>query len=118
MEYETIKSEYVDYGRNKFLEVSVKKVLPDQTEFLNVSKGYYMPDGEKRYQRGIGFPVEEEIVNSLVDKLKIIMSSDDSSDQTVAEEPAPAADDGMPADDGITPDDSGIASDNSEELDD
>jgi hypothetical protein len=88
MEYETIVSEYVDYGRNKFIEVSRKRVLPDQTEFLNISKGYYTPDGERRYQRGIGFPVEEEIVNNIIDKLRNVISSvgSESTDSTDVQE--------------------------------
>jgi len=75
MEYETILSEYVEYGRNKFIEVSKKRVLPDNAVFLNISKGYYAPDGEKRYQRGIGFPPEEEIVNGLIEKLQAVMKA-------------------------------------------
>ena len=76
MEYQTIVSEYVDYGRNKFLEVSKKKVKPDETIFLNISKGFYTPEGEKRYQRGIGFPNEMSIVDSLVEKLKSVATQD------------------------------------------
>ncbi len=76
MEYETIVSEYVDYGRNKFLEISKKKVLPENTIFLNISKGYYTPEGEKRYQRGIGFPNEKEIVENLIKKLQIILQQE------------------------------------------
>jgi len=76
MEYETIVSEYVDYGRNKFLEISKKKVKPDETIFLNISKGFYTPEGEKRYQRGIGFPNEQEIVNNLIAKLQSVVSAD------------------------------------------
>ncbi len=76
MEYETIVSEYVDYGRNKFLEISKKKVKPDETIFLNISKGFYTPEGEKRYQRGIGFPNEKDIVNNLIEKLQSVATSD------------------------------------------
>jgi hypothetical protein len=75
MEYETILSEYVDYGRNKFIEISKKRVVPENAVFLNISKGYYTPDGSKRYQRGIGFPPEEEIVNGLIEKLQAVMGS-------------------------------------------
>lgn len=75
MEYETIVAEYVDYGRNKFVEVSRKRVLPEGNEFLNISKGYYTPNGERRYQGGIGFPVEEEIVNNLVEKLQSLIAT-------------------------------------------
>lgn len=72
MEYETIASEYVDYGKNKFLEVSRKKVLPDDVEFLNISKGYYTPDGQRRYQNAIGFPLDKELAKSLVEKVRVI----------------------------------------------
>jgi hypothetical protein len=72
MEYETLASEYLDYGRNKFLELSKKKPLPDGEVFLNLSKGYYTPEGERRYQKGIGFPNDEKFVKELVDKLKKI----------------------------------------------
>ena len=75
MEYETILSEYVDYGRNKFIEVSKKCVMPEKAIFVNISKGYYTPDGGKRYQRSIGFPPEEAIVAGLVEKLQTIMKS-------------------------------------------
>jgi hypothetical protein len=75
MEYETITSEYVDYGRNKFIEISKKRVMPENAVFLNISKGYYTPEGEKRYQRGIGFPPEEAIVNDLIGKLQTVMDT-------------------------------------------
>ena len=69
MEYETLKSEFIDHGRNKFIEVSKKRVLPDGDEFINISKGYYTHDGEKRYQGGIGFPVKEKITGRVVEAL-------------------------------------------------
>lgn len=72
MEYETIASEYLDYGRNKFLELSKKKALPDGEVFLNMSKGYYTPDGERRYQKGIGFPNDKEFLSKLIEKLNRI----------------------------------------------
>jgi len=75
MEYETITSEYVEYGRNKFIEVSKKRVNPEGAVFLNISKGYYAPDGQKRYQRGIGFPPEGNIVGDLINKLQTVMDS-------------------------------------------
>jgi len=92
MEYETITSEYVDYGRNKFIEISKKRVMPDNAVFLNISKGYYTPDGEKRYQRGIGFPPEEEIVNGLIEKLQTVINSADEGPKE-AEDPNEELDD-------------------------
>ena len=77
MEYKTIRAEYVEYGNNKFLEVSKKKVEAEgDTEgnvFLNISKGYYTPEGERRYQRGIGFPDDEEVVGQLIEKMQAIV---------------------------------------------
>lgn len=69
MEYETIASEYLEYGRNKFLELSKKRTLPDGEVFLNLSKGYYTPDGQRRYQKGIGFPNDKEFIAKLIEKL-------------------------------------------------
>ena len=72
VEYESVKSEFIDYGVNKFIEVSRKKVLPDENEFLNISKGYYTPQGERRYQGGIGFPVDQDIVKNIIEKLDAV----------------------------------------------
>lgn len=80
MEYETILSEYVDYGRNKFIEVSKKCVKPENAIFINISKGYYTQEGSKRYQYSIGFPPEEAIVDGLIEKLQAIKDSIDSSE--------------------------------------
>ena len=93
MEYETILSEYVDYGRNKFIEVSKKRVMPDNAVFLNISKGYYTPEGEKRYQRGIGFPPEEDIVNGLIEKLQIVIREGGSEGSSEADDPNADLDD-------------------------
>ncbi|MFZ2456336.1 MAG: hypothetical protein WAX07_07655 [Candidatus Altiarchaeia archaeon] len=97
MEYETIVSEYVDYGRNKFLEISKKKVKPDETIFLNISKGFYTPEGEKRYQRGIGFPNEMDIVNNLIEKLQSVASADvpEAAARSEESQEAPSEEEGV-----------------------
>ena len=74
MEYKTLEADYVEYGNNKFLEISKKKVEPEGNVFLNISKGYYTPEGERRYQRGIGFPDDPAVVEQLVEKLRAIVS--------------------------------------------
>jgi hypothetical protein len=89
MEYETIASEYVDYGRKKFIEISKKRLLTENNEnavFLNISKGFYTTTGEKRYRGGIGFPPEEEIVNGIIEKLQSVMNSGDSGMGTDVED--------------------------------
>jgi hypothetical protein len=73
MEYETLLCEYVDYGRNKFIEVSKKRAISENAVFLNISKGYYTPDGRKQYRGGIGFPPEDAIVSGLIEKLQSMM---------------------------------------------
>ncbi|ODS37214.1 MAG: hypothetical protein A7315_04235 [Candidatus Altiarchaeales archaeon WOR_SM1_79] len=78
MKFETIRSEYVEYG-NKFIEISRKRVEGGDAEnegeeFLNISKGYYTPTGEKRYKGGLGFPVDSELVGQISDKLKAMVS--------------------------------------------
>ena len=75
MEYETLFAEYVDYGRNKFIEVSKKRVVSENAIFLNISKGYYTPNGDKRYRGSIGFPPEKQIVVGLLEKLESVMST-------------------------------------------
>lgn len=69
VEYESIKCEYIDYGVNKFIEVSRKKAMPDEAEFINISKGYYNHENEKRYQGGLGFPTDKEFITKLSDAL-------------------------------------------------
>ena len=78
MKFETIKSEYVEYG-NKFIEISRKRVEGGDAEnegeeFLNISKGYYTPTGEKRYKGGLGFPVDLELVGQISDILNSMVS--------------------------------------------
>ena len=34
MKYETTATHYVNYGRNKFLEITRKKIIPEGTEFV------------------------------------------------------------------------------------
>jgi hypothetical protein len=82
MDYETLKSEYVNYGRNKFIEISKKRVTSENAVFLNISKGYYTPDGDKRYHRGIGFPPEDAIVDGILGKLRDVMDSVDESEKS------------------------------------
>ncbi|MFH1721309.1 MAG: hypothetical protein ABH950_01750 [Candidatus Altiarchaeota archaeon] len=80
MKYETLSTHHVDYGRNKFLELTIKKIVPDNSKFVNIAKGYYTPSGDRRYQRGIGFPFEEELISQLIDKLDEIKKESEDED--------------------------------------
>ena len=69
VEFETIKAEEVKFGKNNFVEVSKRKVIPPggENEFIAISRGYYLPDGTKRWRSSIALPNEkdkrEEIAN-------------------------------------------------------
>ena len=65
-EFVTIKAEDIQYGNN-FIEVSRKKV--DDNEFLMVSKGYFAPDGSKRYKGGVGIPDRDEVKKFIAEKI-------------------------------------------------
>ena len=67
VEYETVKTEEYKYGNNNFIELARKKV--EGNEFISLSKGYFTPDGRKRYKGGIGFPDEEGLKNFLKENI-------------------------------------------------
>src|SRR2546430_1475525 len=55
VQFETIKSEKVNFGRNNFLEVARKraKTSDGTNEFISVSRGYYLPDKTERFKRSL-----------------------------------------------------------------
>src|SRR6059036_2351184 len=48
--FETIRAEKVNFGRNNFLEVARKRATTSEgtSEFISVSRGYYLPDKSER----------------------------------------------------------------------
>jgi hypothetical protein len=65
VEYNTLKSTDIKYGTNNFLEVARKEI--EGAEFISLSKGYFLPDGTKRYKAGIGFPDDGATPKRLAD---------------------------------------------------
>lgn len=61
--FETLKSEKKEFGRNNFLEVARKKAITDdgENEFISVSRGYFLPDGSERFKKSLTIPDDEEI---------------------------------------------------------
>lgn len=61
--FETVKAEEIKFGRNNFLEVARKKATTDQgeNEFIAISRGFFLPDGTKKFKRSIAIPDEQEI---------------------------------------------------------
>ncbi len=63
VQFETVKAEEIKFGRNNFLEVARKKATTDQgeNEFIAISRGFFLPDGTKKFKRSIAIPDEQEI---------------------------------------------------------
>ena len=74
VEFETIKSEYVKFGRNNFIEIARKKAVGDNgdREFVSIARGYYLPDESKRWKSSITLPDEKEKIEDIVKLLKTI----------------------------------------------
>ena len=77
VEFETKKSEEIKFGRNSFLEVARKVAKTDEgeNEFISISKGFFLPDGTKRFAKGknVSLPASEpEVLEKLADILKSI----------------------------------------------
>ena len=98
VEYTTIKSTEIKYGNNNFLEVARKEI--EGNEFISLSKGYFLPDGTKRYKSGIGFPDENKLPQQLADAINQMASdvktiketaTELAEEASVAEEPAEEA---------------------------
>lgn len=72
VEFESIKTEEIKFGNNNFIEVARKKaVTPEgENEFISVSKGFFTPDGQRRYKRSFALPVEAEVVEFVAAKIK------------------------------------------------
>jgi hypothetical protein len=74
VEFETLKSKEVKFGKNSFIEISKRRVKTPvgENEFIAVSRGYYMPDGTKRWRASIALPSEEDKREKIADLLKSI----------------------------------------------
>jgi len=62
VEFETMKAEEVKFGKNNFIEVARKKAIGESLskEFIAVSRGFYLPDGTKKWKSSITLPDEED----------------------------------------------------------
>jgi len=74
VEFQTIKAEEVKFVRNSFIEIARKiaKTEEGENEFVSLSKGFYTPDGGKRFRDSLALPKEPEVVAEIADKLKNI----------------------------------------------
>jgi len=74
VQFETVKAEVIEFGRNSFIEIARKKAKTDEgeNEFISISKGFKLPDGTRRFSRGknVSIPNEEELIVNLAKALK------------------------------------------------
>lgn len=75
VEYKTIKAEEVRFGRNSFIEVARKVAVTEEgeNEFVAISKGFYMPEGDsKRFRQSLALPKEPETLKEIAKMLTTI----------------------------------------------
>ena len=63
VEFQTVKAEEVKFGKNNFLEIARKQAVTEEgkNEFISLSRGFYLPDGSKRFKRNIAIPDDPQI---------------------------------------------------------
>jgi hypothetical protein len=72
VEFETIRAEKKEFGRNNFIEVARKKARTDdgENEFISVSRGYFLPDGTERFKKSLTIPDDQAIKDFVAEKIK------------------------------------------------
>lgn len=72
VEFETVKAEEVKFGKNNFLEIARKKAKTEEgeNEFIAISRGFFLPDGTKRFKKSLAIPDDDEIKGFVADNVK------------------------------------------------
>ena len=72
VEFETIKAKEIKFGRNNFIEISKKKAVTDrgEMEFIAISRGFYLPDGEKGWKSSLTLPSEKDKREKIAEIIK------------------------------------------------
>lgn len=73
VEFETLKSEEMKFGTNNFIEIAKKvaKGEDGENEFLQIARGFFAPDGSKRYKKSIAIPSDNsELKEFIAEKIK------------------------------------------------
>lgn len=74
VQFETLRAEKINFGRNNFLEVARKraKTAEGVNEFISVSRGYYLPDKSERFKRSLTIPDDPEIRAFIAEKIRTL----------------------------------------------
>lgn len=68
VEFETLFIQEKKYGRNNFIEVARKR-SEQGFEFISVARGWFAPDGRKRYKRAFSLPINKDVLEFTADVL-------------------------------------------------
>ncbi len=70
--FEILKAEEIKFGKNNFIEISRKKAITKEgeNEFISLSRGFFLPNGEKRFKTSVTIPLSFEIVEFITAKLR------------------------------------------------
>ena len=69
VEFETVKAEEIEFGRNNFIEIARKiaKTEEGETEYISLSRGYYLPDKSKKFKTSIALPTEKDKLEKIAE---------------------------------------------------
>ena len=72
VEFQTVKADEIKFGKNNFLEVARKKAIAEEgeNEFIAISRGFFLPDGTKRFKKSLAIPDQQEIKDFVSAKIK------------------------------------------------
>ncbi len=72
VEFQTVKAEEVKFGKNNFLEIARKKAIAEdgENEFIAISRGFFLPDGTKRFKKSLAIPDQKEIKDFVSKNIK------------------------------------------------
>jgi len=88
VDFETVVSEEVKFGTNNFLEIARKKAITSdsENEFISISRGFFTPENdEKRFRKSIAFPVDVDVVDSVIEALKKVSEGIEAAPKVEAE---------------------------------
>jgi len=90
VDFEDIKTEQVAFGNNNFIEVARKRAKTEEgtNEFIAISRGFFAPDGSKRFKKSFTIPNEDEVISFVCTKLTEMHAIPDGA-PTQPPEPAP-----------------------------
>lgn len=76
--FETLKSEEIRFGDNGFIEVARKRAISEEgeNEFISIARGYFTPDGDRRYKTNFSVPMDEEVLDFIVEQLPAMLQSE------------------------------------------